>query len=229
MHDAPRCPICDSRDLRAEPPFASCLACGCVQQSWPFDARRRDILTGQVIAAPDANRIESARGIIDLLQSHVHGRRIFDVGFGDGAVLAAGARKSWQVAGIDLAPACLAGVPDLEATIEIGDFLTRDNERGDDAGSYDVVMFSYSLEQMDDANVAMQGASALLSPGGIVYVELVPLSELHDRGPDRARNELPQRVLFPEAQHIRELLWKHGLTIEDETVGVGWRWIARSR
>ncbi|MCB9890217.1 MAG: methyltransferase domain-containing protein [Planctomycetes bacterium] len=229
MPDAPRCPICDSHDLRTEPPFASCLACECVQQSWPFDARRRDILSRQAIAAPNSERIESARRIVDMLQSHVHGRRIYEVGFGDGAVLSAAALKSWQVAGIELAQASLACVPDLAATVEIGDFLSRDHEHGDDAGSYDVVLFSYSLEQMDDANAAMEGAAELLSHGGIVYVELVPLSDLNGRGPERARNELPQRVLFPEAEHVRELLWRHGLTIEDETTGVGWRWIARSR
>ncbi|HMQ23986.1 MAG TPA: methyltransferase domain-containing protein [Planctomycetota bacterium] len=223
----PPCPICDGHDFEVAAPFRTCLACQCVTQAWPFDTRRAALFAAQDIPTATAERRASARRIVDFLQGHVHGRRLFEVGFGDAAVLAAAAAKSWQVAGIDRAPAALAHAPDLAATCQLGDFLERsafDHEV--DAHRYDVVLFSYSLEQCDDAHAALRAAHDMLVDDGIVYVELVPMSALTARSAASARDELPLRVLFPEAEHVRELLWRAGFTIREESPGIGWRWIA---
>lgn len=224
------CPVCECTETsRFDTGLIACRACGCVQQAFPRDVRRRSILLDQNFEQPDSGRLDTADRIVAHLESFVTGRRLFDVGFGDGALLRAAANRAWEVAGCDVAPASRACAAELGATATNTDYFALEDrsKQGGLRAHFDVVSFLYSLEQLDDAGRALRLAHDLLDENGAVCIELVPLTALRERSGPPLREQLPVRVLFAEAEHVRELLWHSGFRILEESEGVGWRWIAR--
>jgi SAM-dependent methyltransferase len=88
---------------------------------------------------------------------------ILDVGCGSGAMLLALEQAGWRGHGIELdaGAAQAANAAGLER-VRVGDLL----DAGYEAGSFDVVRFSHSLEHMRSPRAELAEARRLLRPGG---------------------------------------------------------------
>jgi 2-polyprenyl-3-methyl-5-hydroxy-6-metoxy-1,4-benzoquinol methylase len=93
---------------------------------------------------------------------------LLDVGCGRGDLGAAFARRGWRVSGVDpSAEACAAarrqGVDARPGTLESVEF---------EAGSFDAVVMSHSLEHVPDPRAELARIHRLLRPGGSILISL---------------------------------------------------------
>jgi SAM-dependent methyltransferase len=95
------------------------------------------------------------------------GRRLLDVGCGDGAFLVAAGRQGWRVAGTEMGQTVLRAK---------GLKVWEDLAQASELAPYDCVTLWNSLEHMTAPRGVIQQASALLAPGGTMLVA-VPNAE----------------------------------------------------
>lgn len=93
--------------------------------------------------------------------------RILDVGCGTGTVLGVGARRGWQVAGVEISPSAAAaaranyGVDVTVGTLQSANFPTA---------SFDVVWLQHVLEHVPNPIALLQEIKRVLRPGGVLVV-----------------------------------------------------------
>lgn len=119
----------------------------------------------------DALPAEAHLEVLDVLLP-VEGRRVVDVGCGDGALVRALARRGASVIGVEVDERALARARAAEPagaeTYRVG----RGEALPLDAGSVDVVVFFNSLHHVPAASqpAALDEAARILAPGGRLYV-----------------------------------------------------------
>ncbi|OYV96580.1 MAG: hypothetical protein B7Z73_00475 [Planctomycetia bacterium 21-64-5] len=91
------------------------------------------------------------------------GKRLLDVGCGDGGFLRAAQRLGWQVSGTELEPQQARSLG-LDVRAEIDDF--RASEK------FDCVTFWHSLEHLPRPHEALRQARERLQPGGVLLVSV---------------------------------------------------------
>jgi ubiquinone/menaquinone biosynthesis C-methylase UbiE len=134
--------------------------------------------TDEIRALPFTTNAATAR---DLLAGA--GRRVVDIGCGDGKFTRALAGLFGEVTGIDVKERKLDEA--REAAAAAGLTIDFRSGRGEaipfaDA-SLDVVVFSNSLHHMDDVDAALREAARVLTPGGLLYVmEPVPAGNYYE-------------------------------------------------
>ena len=107
------------------------------------------------------------RHYYELLEAHVPGRRILDIGSGLGYFLEAGAGRGWRALGFEPSRmACdYARARGLE--VEHGFFTARDARAH---GPFDVISLSMVLEHVKDPIGLIEEARGLLVPGGLLLL-----------------------------------------------------------
>ena len=139
------------------------------------------------------------------------GRRLLDVGCGEGTFLLGARDWGWHARGTDMnpAPARAAGL-DVRETIE----EVREEEGGHEA-LFDCITLWHSLEHMRDPRATLQSLAQLLAPGGLLVVAVPDAGGLQARlfGPRWFHLDVPRHLYHFNQRSLKHLLEAAGFVI----------------
>ncbi len=129
------------------------------------------------------------RALLHRLSGYAKGRRLLDVGCGDGQLLQTAAEAGWEAVGIDLSQAAVELCRSRGLDASKTDFF----DRSLDARRFDVIVMSELLEHVPAPQRFLSRAESLLEPAGVLYLTTPNFGSL-------ARRMLGERwsVLHPE-------------------------------
>ena len=178
-----------------------CLSCGL-----RFAERYPDTIVGDTVTyGPEYFRkaIESweeRAAMFDAMVAEIEGvlghrGRLLDIGAAEGGLLKAAAARGWQVEGTEIADSMVEFVGrELGFTMHLGEL----EDLALPAGHYDAVVMNHVLEHVRDPVRALRVVKGLLSPGGVLRVEVPNVASLSARIKD-AQSRL----------HLRRRPWGH--------------------
>jgi SAM-dependent methyltransferase len=102
-----------------------------------------------------------------LLEKHMQGRRLLDVGSGPGYFLDAGKSRGWETLGFEPSKEA-AEYSRKRGLAVVADFFTAEKVR--DQAPFDAVALSLVLEHVPDPIALLEDARRVLSPGGLLFV-----------------------------------------------------------
>jgi SAM-dependent methyltransferase len=159
----------------------------------------------------DARRLELIAGII---APHVKGTdaRILDVGCASGRLLATLRTRGFgNVMGLDPSPSCAATAKRLygiDVKAMTLDALARTGER------FDLVILVGVLEHLRDLDAAFAQLRRLLSPGGLLYVEVPDVTAFADWPNAPYQDFSTEHINFFSPASLRNLMRRHGFVPE---------------
>lgn len=138
------------------------------------------------------------------------GKRLLDIGFGNGAFLERVRNAGWQVAGAD---------PDEEVVM-------RANEKGlpvrqggveiwsDEPESFDYITLSHVIEHVHEPRSVLEAAHRLLKPGGWIWLETPNIDSFGHRRFGKAWRglEVPRHLVIFNRNSLETLLLESGFT-----------------
>lgn len=222
----PTCVLCGSarsRRLFRLPPFGyvACSQCGLVRLSPRVPSRdlaafydglyrepyehAQETLTQQLANPTFAYRASR-------LTTVAAGRRLFEIGCGDGNFLAVMRARGWDVAGSEVHGSAVRVARDRHGlelhVIGFDDFRIP-------GGSYDAVGAYHVLEHLYEPRAVLQGIRDALSPGGVFHLQMPNIGSIDGRLGRQSWWGLrcPQHVTFYEPRHLRQLLAEEGFRI----------------
>lgn len=135
--------------------------------------------------------------------------RLLDVGCGSGKGLESFKELGWDVTGVEMSPYAASKARErLGCEILVGDFeqIPLDNER------FDVVRFSHSLEHLQSPRKAMEKASRVLRPSGLLWIEVPNAASLERRlfGAQWFCWDLPRHLYHFTPETLARLLARTG-------------------
>jgi SAM-dependent methyltransferase len=135
------------------------------------------------------------------------GRRLLDVGCGDGAFLVAARHRGWRVAGTELNPR-----PAREAGLEVRPSL----EQALALGPFDCVTLWHSLEHLPDPLVSLRSLAGALAPGGVVVIAVPDAQGAQARifGAAWFHLDVPRHLHHFGRASLQRLLERAGLRLE---------------
>jgi len=137
------------------------------------------------------------------------GRRVLDVGCGNGLFVAEAAASGWRASGIDLDPAAVEAGRSAGLDLE----LERIEERAvREPGAFDAVTLSHVLEHVADPVAFLSCARALLRPGGVVWIATPNLDAAGHRrfGADWVHLDPPRHLVLFDAPSLTRALQAAG-------------------
>ncbi len=136
------------------------------------------------------------------------GRRLLDVGCGNGDFLRVARRLGFDVMGLDLDAAAAARARESGATVLVG---TLDDAELD-AGSFEHVTMSHVVEHLHDPVGSLRRIAALLRPGGRLWLQTPNLEAegLKRFGPDWRGLEPPRHLTIFDVRSLRAALHAAG-------------------
>jgi SAM-dependent methyltransferase len=141
------------------------------------------------------------------LEAATSGRRLFEIGCGDGNFLAVMQRRGWTVRGGDVTA---AGAKAAHArhglTVDVIDFDAPTIPPCDAVGAYHV------LEHVYDPRGFLRGLRAQLKTGAVLHIQMPNLRSVDGRlgGRNWWGLQCPQHVYFFEPRHLETLLAEEG-------------------
>jgi 2-polyprenyl-3-methyl-5-hydroxy-6-metoxy-1,4-benzoquinol methylase len=219
------CPVCAAREtetifVKDGFPHLRCASCTVIYVS-PVVAQERlrshhqgetsytKVLTSGANALLDRKRFEYA---LDLLAEHLPtSGKLLDVGCGPGTFLAVARERGWQVSGVEFNASCVAML--REAGIEIIDKPLEDASLV--KGSYACVALWDVLEHITDPRPFLATLRGLLSPGGMLLVEVPQIGSLVSRLLHATSNTFAgdTHINFFTAVTMRRLLEDAGFSV----------------
>jgi hypothetical protein len=195
-----------------------CRGCGTVQQpSLPGGDELLGLyreMDDDLYLAEEEGRRRTARRLLDLLDRHVAGGRLLDVGCGHGLLLDEARRRGWEAEGLELSGTAVHHARDVlglavrETTLE---------DPGLDAERYDAIVLADVLEHLEDPVGALARCSALLAPGGALIVVTPDPSSLTARLAGASWwGLLPSHLCLVPRRTVRELVTANGLVLAED-------------
>jgi SAM-dependent methyltransferase len=193
----------------------ACVECGAVQQpSLPSGPELHDLyrdMRDDAYLREEAGRRATARRLLELIQRHVAGGRLLDVGCGHGLLLDEARRRGFEVSGIELSRSAAAYARDV---LELD--VTEDT-LDDVHGSYDVIVLADVIEHLDDPAAALRTCANLLADrGALCVVTPDPASPTARLAGPRWWGLVPAHTCLLPRRTLRELLAAEGLVISED-------------
>jgi SAM-dependent methyltransferase len=186
MPTAVACPLClDTSEARLEPDktwfsgfqggpeLVRCAECSLIylRSDEPAPARSEDYVSAKITDSlhhvAEQNSLFERR--LAWAKRRVAGRRVLDIGCGNGAFLLTAREAGWQPYGLDNSDTAreLLARTGIEVSLtEPADFLTQRPAR------FDFIHMNHSLEHIPRAAETVIAARGALAPGGLLYVEV---------------------------------------------------------
>lgn len=139
-----------------------------------------------------------------------HGKRMLDIGCGNGSYIREMAKLGWDASGYEWDPAYAAELSRvLGLPVLAGEDALRANE-----GQFDLITFNFSFEHLDNPLPFLELVTRCLRPGGEIYLA-VPNIEGREASLFRQHwfhLDAPRHITFFTKQHLRDLLGGVGFT-----------------
>ncbi len=121
--------------------------------------------------------------------------RLLDIGAGEGTLLVVARRRGWTAEGTEISSAMVERVRErLNLVIHHGE-LEQLKLQGQ---SYDAIVMNHVLEHVKNPKTTLESAARLLSPSGVLRIEVPNLAGLSSR----AKN-------LQSRYHLKQSPWKH--------------------
>ena len=242
--DPTACRLCGSQDTvrlfscrepngLTEQPFvlARCRICGLVFLDPKLsDAELERFYFPEYYRKPPLGLARLIEGVVAWLsdrraakiERRLRGRRVLDVGCGDGALLAAMRRRGWEAWGVETSRA------GAERARQRPGLNIRDESLTDcglPEGYFDVVTLWHSLEHIDDPVAYMCEVRRILSPAGLVFIAVPNVESLECRlfRGNWFHLELPRHQYHFSPQTLTHLLERCGLSLR-QTSHFSWEY-----
>ena len=230
------CPVCGSHERRAffRQEFATvdqatpvtgydvvvCERCGCgyadgIPEQHVFDQYYRDMSKYEYAQREGAESEYDQRRlalIADIIAPHLPSpdMRILDVGCASGRLLANLRERGFpNVTGLDPSPACAATAARLYSidvrTMTLGGIAAT-------AEQFDLVILVGVLEHLRDLESAFGHLRSLLSPSGLVYVEVPDVTAFADWPNAPYQDFSTEHINFFSPTSLSNLMLRHGFT-----------------
>ena len=135
------------------------------------------------------------------------GRRLLDVGCGDGSFLLAAGARGWRVSGTEMNPR-LAREAGLEVRESIDEALPL--------GPFDCITSWHSLEHLRDPLASLRSLAGVLAPGGALVVAVPDADGVQARlfGPSWFHLDVPRHLYHFGRGSLERMLGRAGLRVE---------------
>jgi 2-polyprenyl-3-methyl-5-hydroxy-6-metoxy-1,4-benzoquinol methylase len=207
MNNIQRCPNCpDSPTSQvfiasAGGRIVQCCRCGLqFAEDYPeIESADTEIYGSDYFKAPLEEQ-ERRMGIFKQLVAEVESvigckGRLLDVGTGEGTLLLAAASMGWEVEGTEIASVMIHHIREKSGlTIHQGVLEDLDLP----LHSFDAIIMNHVLEHVSDPRITLEKIAELLSPGGVVRIEVPNLASLSNRGKN-----------FQSRFGLKKNPWKH--------------------
>lgn len=183
------CPVCEGGcrpwTVRGGRVYAKCRGCGTAHMMNPPDDRElAGLYEHSVFTLPgnnayyddDRTNIVAARERLRWIERTIRGGALLDIGCGYGHFLSILDRARWEASGIDLSPHVIAQARNrfnVRCEARTIDQLPRQWN-----GTFDVVTLWDVLEHVPRPVTVLRRATALLKPGGRIYLSTPDISSL---------------------------------------------------
>ena len=224
------CPICASERLSSRlparlprPAILACQDCGLwVSASGPSEAELDSLYLsdyhkswGDEDVCDDAVSRMKRRTFANFFDRLAHHRtdsgRLLDIGCAFGASLAEGARRGWDVYGIEISPsaACVAQ-RQFGSRVACGDFRSLEVQED----FYDAVLMADVLEHFAEPVVVMRKVCSILRPSGLVAINVPCVDSLSARILGAHWPQLKaEHVFYPSRKSLELLLARTGFRV----------------
>lgn len=193
-----------------------CERCGHMQVAeFPPAAQLDEAYAGVMEAAylgEECGQRATATRVLERLERHVDGRRIWDLGCWVGFLLSEAAGRGWEAHGVE--PSKFAARLGRERFGLDVQASTLDSAELPASGA-DAVVLADVIEHLPEPGEALDRIATLLEPGGVLFLALP------DAGSRMARalgwrwwSVLPTHVQYFTCRSMTELLARHGYTVE---------------
>ncbi len=134
------------------------------------------------------------------------GRRLLDVGCGDGAFLLSAKKMGWRTAGTEMNP-----IPARKAGLHVRESL----EEADLWGPYDCITLWHSLEHLRNPNLILKRLTRLLQPNGHLVIGVPDAGGLQSNifGRHWFHLDVPRHLYHFSGSSLARLLQVNGFTI----------------
>ena len=162
--------------FRGEPELVRCRDCSLIYlrgyESVSLPTRDDDYVRARIMLTynePPREQSELFGRRLERVGKLVKGRRVLDIGCGNGAFLLTAKRAGWEPLGVDTSetPRELLAPHDIEVKVTDGLELLRQHPR-----DFDLIHVNHSLEHIPAAADTVLAARSALRPGGLLYVEV---------------------------------------------------------
>jgi 2-polyprenyl-3-methyl-5-hydroxy-6-metoxy-1,4-benzoquinol methylase len=161
------------KGLRPDYPLLRCGTCGLIfADAWRegFDTSHEDYHEARLSKPTDEIysplNLKRLGEVLDGLSRIVPGRRLLDVGCGQGELVYVAQRRGWEARGIDLSESAIEFCKRLGANCSVTDFFSKEL----DHSTFDLITMSEFIEHVPHPRDVFARAAKLLSPGGLVYL-----------------------------------------------------------
>ena len=120
---------------------------------------------GAALLIPRLRRAADSR--MRFIPRYSAGRRLLDVGAGNGSYLLHARSAGWEVLGVEPDASAVAAARRAGLDVRKGDIDSLTEE----AQSLDIITLNHVIEHVHDPRAVLQKALTLLRPGGLLYIE----------------------------------------------------------